>query len=57
MVPWKAQHLLSEAHDRGRILAEEFVEEGVALTARVPEDVAQRLRHAAGAGERGGDEE
>ncbi len=57
VVPWRAQHLLSEAHDRGRILAEEFVEEGVALTARVPEDVAQRLRHAAGAGERGGDEE
>jgi len=57
VVPWKAQHLLSEAHDRGRILAEEFGEEGVALTARVPEDVAQRLRRAAGVGERGGDEE
>jgi GTP-binding protein HflX len=48
VVPWKAQGLLSEARQRGRVLAEEFAEEGVALTARVPEDVAQRLRQAAG---------
>jgi hypothetical protein len=39
---------LSEAHDRGRVLAEEFGAQGVALTARVPDDVAQRLRRAAG---------
>jgi len=49
VVPWQAQALLSEAHDRGRVLAEEFGENGVALTARVPEDVAERLRQAAGA--------
>jgi GTP-binding protein HflX len=48
VVPWEAQDLLSEAHDRGRVLAEEFGTQGVALTARVPEDVAQRLRRAAG---------
>ena len=48
VVPWTAQDLLSEVHERGRVLAEEFGEEGVALTARVPEDVAQRLRRASG---------
>jgi GTP-binding protein HflX len=47
-VPWSAQDLLSEAHQRGRILSEDFEEKGVALTARVPEDVAHRLRRAAG---------
>lgn len=47
VLPWEAQHLLSEAHDRGRVLAEKFGENGVALTARVPEDVAARLRQAA----------
>jgi len=47
-VPWSAQDLVSEAHQRGRVLAEDFVEEGVALTARVPDDIAQRLRRAAG---------
>jgi hypothetical protein len=39
------------------VLAEKFGEEGVALTARVPEDVAARLRRAAGVAERGADEE
>ncbi|MBN1460652.1 MAG: GTPase HflX [Armatimonadetes bacterium] len=47
-VPWSAQDLVSEAHQRGRVLSEDFVEEGVALTARVPDDIAQRLRRAAG---------
>ena len=47
-VPWTAQDLLPEVHKRGRILSEDFVENGVALTARVPEDVARRLRRAAG---------
>ena len=47
-LPWNAQDLLPEVHKRGRILSEDFVENGVALTARVPEDVARRLRRAAG---------
>ncbi len=53
VVPWQAQDLLSQVHDRGRVLAEEFGEKGVALTARVPADVAQRLRRAAAATETG----
>jgi GTP-binding protein HflX len=57
IVPWAAQDLLSEAHDRGRVLAEEFGENGVALTARVPADVAQRLQRAAGTAEPGAEEE
>ncbi len=48
IVPWSAQSLISEAHKRGRVLAEDFREEGVSLSARVPEDVAERLRRAAG---------
>ncbi len=44
---WDAQDLLDEAHQRGRVLAEEFTKEGVALNARVPEDLAGRLRRAA----------
>ncbi len=47
-VPWSAQGLVSEAHERGRVLSEDFQEEGVSLTARVPADVAERLRRAAG---------
>ncbi|HUU53338.1 MAG TPA: GTPase HflX [Armatimonadota bacterium] len=47
-LPWTAQNLLSEVHRRGRVLSEDFEENGVALTARVPEDVARRLRRAAG---------
>ena len=47
-LPWTAQDLLPEVHTRGRVLSEDFVESGVALTARVPEDVARRLRRAAG---------
>ena len=47
-LPWNAQDLLSEVHQRGRVLSEEFREEGVALSARVPVDVAQRMRRAAG---------
>ncbi len=47
-LPWSAQDLLAEAHQRGRVLAEQFEENGVALNARVPLDVAQRLRRAAG---------
>ena len=57
IVPWAAQDLLSEAHGRGRVLAEEFGETGVALTARVPEDLAQRLQQAAGTAEPGAEEE
>ncbi len=49
LVPWEAQALLSEVRERGRVLAEEFETGGVALTARVPEDLARRLREAAGA--------
>jgi GTP-binding protein HflX len=48
VVPWNAQALLSEVHERGRVLAEEFTEDGVALTARVPDDLSRRLRRAAG---------
>jgi GTP-binding protein HflX len=48
LVPWSAQDLVSEAHERGRVLSEEFGEDGVSLNARVPADVAQRLRRAAG---------
>ena len=47
-VPWSAQDRVSEVHQRGRVLSESFVEDGVALTARVPDDIAQRLRRAAG---------
>ena len=47
-LPWTAQDLLPEVHKRGRVLSEDFVENGIALTARVPEDVANRLRRAAG---------
>jgi GTP-binding protein HflX len=47
-LPWNAQDLLSEVHQRGRVLSEQFQEEGIALNARVPVDVAQRLRRAAG---------
>jgi GTP-binding protein HflX len=47
-LPWTAQDLLPEVHKRGRVLSEDFVENGVALTVRVPEDVARRLRRAAG---------
>ena len=47
-VPWNAQDLLTEVHSRGRVLSEQFETDGVALTARVPVDVAERLRRAAG---------
>lgn len=47
VVPWTAQDLVSEVHTRGRVLAEDYRREGVALTARVPEDIAERLRRAA----------
>ena len=47
-LPWEAQDLLPEVHQRGRVLAEQFAERGIALHARVPIDVAQRLRRAAG---------
>jgi len=47
-LPWEAQDLLPEVHQRGRVLAEQFAERGIALHARVPVDVAQRLRRAAG---------
>jgi GTP-binding protein HflX len=47
-VPWNAQDLLTEVHSRGRVLSEQFATDGVALTARVPVDVAERLRRAAG---------
>jgi GTP-binding protein HflX len=46
VIPLSAQDLLSEAHDRGRVLSEDFVPEGIALSARVPDDLAQRLRRA-----------
>ena len=48
VVPWRAQGLVAEAHGRGRVLSEEFGEDGIALNARVPDDVARRLRRAAG---------
>ncbi len=47
-LPWSAQDMLPEVHQRGRVLAEEFQEAGIALNARVPIDIAQRLRRAAG---------
>ncbi len=47
-IPWNAQDLISEARTRGRVLSEQFEEEGVALHARVPLEVAERLRRAAG---------
>jgi GTP-binding protein HflX len=50
-VPLSAQDLLAEAHARGRVISQEFGAEAVALTARVPADLAQRLRQAAGAAE------
>ena len=48
VVPWRAQGLVAEAHGRGRVLSEEFGVDGIALNARVPDDVARRLRRAAG---------
>ena len=48
VVPWRAQGLVAEAHARGRVLSEEFGEDGIALNARVPDEVARRLRRAAG---------
>jgi GTP-binding protein HflX len=47
-LPWSAQDLLSEVHQRGRVLSEQFQEHGIALNARVPVDIAQRLQRAAG---------
>jgi len=47
LVPFSAQDLLSEAHSRGRVLSEEFEQDGIALLARVPYDLAERLRRAA----------
>ena len=46
VLPWKDGHLLSEVHARGRVLSEEATPDGVALSARVPEDIAQRLKNA-----------
>jgi GTP-binding protein HflX len=46
LVPWNAGDLLSEVHARGRVLSEEFGPDGVALSARVPIDVAERLKSA-----------
>ena len=51
VVPCSAQDLLSQVHARGRVLSEEFTPEGIALQARVPQDLAQRLRRAAGVAE------
>jgi len=48
LLPFAAGDLLSEAHVRGRVLFEAFEPSGVALTARVPHDLADRLRRAAG---------
>lgn len=47
LLPWQHGDLLSEVHARGRVLSEESTPDGVALSARVPEDVAERLRRAA----------
>jgi GTP-binding protein HflX len=47
VVPWAVQELVAEAHARGRVLAEESVDEGISLQARVPEDLAGRLRRSA----------
>lgn len=47
ILPWKNGDLLSEVHARGRVLSEEPGPEGVALSARVPVDLAERLKHAA----------
>jgi GTP-binding protein HflX len=46
LVPWRAGDLLSEVHTRGRVISEETTPDGVLLTARVPIDVAERLKHA-----------
>jgi GTP-binding protein HflX len=48
VIPWEAQSLLPELHERGRVLSEEFTAEGVAISARVPDDLRRRLQHAAG---------
>jgi len=50
-VPFSAQDLLAEAHARGRVISQEFGPEAIALSARVPADLAQRLRNAAGIAE------
>jgi GTP-binding protein HflX len=48
VLPYSAQGLLAEVHARGRVLSEEYSQDGIALDARVPDDLAQRLRQAAG---------
>jgi len=44
VLSWKNGDLLSEVHARGRVLSEEATPEGVVLSARVPVDLAERLR-------------
>ena len=48
LIPFASQDLVSEAHARGRVLSEESGADGVDLRARVPVDLAERLRRAAG---------
>jgi len=48
LLPFGFEDLVSEAHVRGRVLSEEFTPEGIAFSARVPPDLAQRLLSAAG---------
>jgi GTP-binding protein HflX len=50
-VPFSAQDLLAEAHARGRVISQEYGPDAVSFSGRVPSDLAQRLRLAAGAAE------
>jgi len=44
VIPWKYGDLLSEVRTRGRVISEGPTAEGVALNARVPIDLAERLK-------------
>lgn len=48
LLPLSAADLVSLTHERGEVISEDYLPEGIQLRARVPDDVASRLRSAAG---------
>jgi GTPase len=48
LLPLSAADLVSTAHERGEVYAEDYTSEGINLRARVPVDLASRLKSAAG---------
>jgi hypothetical protein len=43
-LPLDRGDLVALAHERGRVIEEKYLEDGVELTAELPEEVASRLR-------------